>query len=169
MMRRLALSVAQYTALNGITIALLIYVSWSWLAWHRLEDTPATDWIAVNALTVDDTITGRDPRIVYRRDILKDFAGTFNATVYQYANSEDRTGTVYCQGNGGSDYKAGRDLPPKAASLSWVMNREAMPCQFENGIYKLVITWLIYPDHYPAKMLRVESNFFKVSETEENS
>lgn len=144
--------------LAGTSVAVLIQM---WL-WERAKSEPATDWFEVQTLIVEDSPAGADPRIQFARAIKQDAPGTYNISVYRHENQDDRIGTQYCEGNGGADYKAGRELPPNATSLSWLMNRSEIPCQFGPGVYKVVATWVLRPNGYPEKVYQKESPFFIV-------
>jgi len=128
--------------------------------WKAFE--PATNWLHIDMISIRDANPGEDPRIAYKREILRDFPATYIATVFRFEDKADTTGTFYCSGNGGSTYKKGRKLPPAALTLSWLMNREARPCILERGIYRVTITYTITPDGYSNKVLTVDSNYFVV-------
>ena len=152
-------------AATAIAVSAVIYVAYDY--WKSIE--PASNWLRVDEIVVRDAQIGEDPRIVYRREILRDYPATFIASVFRFADKTDPIGKFYCSGQGGSNYKAGRKLPPSAITLSWLMNRESNPCIFTRGLYRLTISYTITPDGYPPKVFSVDSNYFLVPPASEIS
>lgn len=142
----------------GAAVAFAVYVGLQY--WKQYE--PASNWLEIESIGIRDAELGEDPRMVFRRNILRDFPATFIASVFRFPSKTDSVGTFYCSGQGGSNYKTGRKLPPSALTLSWIMNRENNPCKFERGIYRLTVSYTIMPDGYPPKGLTVDSNYFVV-------
>lgn len=145
----------------GLAIASFIgYQQWKYI-------TPASDWIEINILHIEDAQPGEDPRITYDRQFKMDVAGVWAVNVFKYQDKADSVGVLYCSGSGTSSYKEARPLPPTATKLSWLMGRENNPCVLEKGIYKAIITIIISPIGYPTKVVEKESNFFLVPPQEE--
>ena len=147
------------TAALGVSIGTAlafsaVYGLYLWKAW-----TPGTDWIEINRLIIADTEVGGDPRIIYERKFLADAPGTWAVNVFKHRDKADTVGVLYCSGSGQASYKAGRTLPPDAITLSWLMGK---PCYFERGTYRTVVTVIINPPGYPAKVIEKESNYFVV-------
>lgn len=137
--------------------------------WKALE--PGTNWmeIDISSLVVLDAQVGEDPRIRYHRTIKRDFPATYIVSVFKFTDKADTLGTIYCTGFGGSNYKAGRKLPSNALTLSWLMNREAMPCQFAKGLYLVTLSYTIMPDSYLPKVVSIDSNYFLVPPSNEGT
>lgn len=147
----------------GAAVAFAAHVAVQyWKAWE-----PATNWLEIEALSIRDAAVGEDPRLVFRRNIKRDFPATYIVSLFRFENEADTTGTFYCSGQGGSYYKAGRKLPPAAITLSWLMGRETNPCQMGRGIYRATVTYTITPDGYQPKVLSVDSNYFVVPPQQE--
>ena len=159
--------ISRQNALFGLTIALIVHAVLYYVVFLRKEWLPADRWFQVLALEVKDAEPGQDPAIVFQRDILLDTPGTFISIVTRHSGKDDRLGTYYCFGQGGSVYVADRKLPPSAVNLSWIMNREGNPCEFSPGVYRLTIVWTMTPEGYPAKVITKESNYFTVQKKEE--
>lgn len=146
----------------GITMGVLCAVV-GFIAMQAWKDAaPASDWMEIGVLHIEDAQPGDDPRINYDRTFKIDTPGTWAVNVFRYRDEKDAVGTIYCSGSGVTTYKAGRELPPAATNLSWLMGREDRPCVFGRGAYKAVVTVIITPDGYPAKIIEKESNYFLV-------
>jgi hypothetical protein len=130
-----------------------------WKAW-----TPGTHWIDITRLIIADADVGADPRIIYERELKADAPGTWSVNIYRHRDKSDTVGVVYCSGAGQASYKAGRPLPPDAITLSWLMGK---PCNFERGTYRAVVTIVLNPVGYPAKIIERESNYFVVPPQED--
>jgi hypothetical protein len=150
------------SALAGIALALIAYVAISigWYQWTSLA--PASRWFEVQSLFIADAVEGGDPVVTYTRVIKEDIHAEFTVSITRHEGAEDRTGTVYCTGEGSANYVAGRELPPAGTSLAWLMNREGSPCVFLPGIYRARGVWQLSPPGYPVKQITVDSNYFTV-------
>lgn len=156
--RRLSMTGARAGIISGVLAALVAYAAMQ----IRADLLPATDWMEITELHVDDAMPGEDPRIVYARTFYQDSPGNWAVNVFRYRDDKDVIGTVYCSGSGVATYKAGRELPPAATRLSWLMGREGSPCTFARGTYKAVVTVTVTPPGYPSKIIEKESNYFLV-------
>jgi hypothetical protein len=152
----------RYNAAIGITGALAAAALSLWYVAPQ-----GSDFIDLRELTIEDSSTGEDPRILYHRDIHRDFDGTWIVTISRHRDNYDTKGYVACTGNGAASYKMDRDLPPSATNLSWLMQREDRPCRFDPGTYRaelsIVTQTLFGPMH-----TGITSNYFIVKPPNED-
>lgn len=168
------MSARVYGALLGtliVAIGAMGYILWTAESRRSAFETeqiaraekPGTDWLEIIQLNISDAEPGGDPRLAYGRDIKMTAPGTWSVNIFRHRNEKDDIGTVYCSGSGQATYKAGRELPPAATKLSWLIGKPLTgECALTDGIYKAVVTVVITPDGFPTKVVERESNYFVV-------
>lgn len=118
--------------------------------------TPAHDWFVVRNVNVPDFIEGADPLMVYDREVIKPFNGTWNVDIRQVSG-----GTQFniCTGSGVSSYKPSEKLPAAGVLLSYFIGKK---CDLPPGTYIMEATWELRPPGYPTKETSFTSNQFQV-------
>lgn len=150
------------SAIIGILLAMAVYIagSFAWQQWRFL--TPASYWFEVQGIFIADAEEGQDPVVTYTRTMHVDVNVDYTVTLSRHEGPLDTVGVIACEGEGEANFVAGRELPPAATSLAWLMNREDHPCVLTPGIYRARAVWNLHPDGFPMKQVTADSNYFTV-------
>lgn len=142
----------------------LYRADWNWFAvialvWAGLlipVYLPASFWLDVRAVHIDDSFSGAAPRMSVDRIIHRPFKGDWTATVMR----KDSLGfAVYCTANGSADYRPDTSLP-EDVNLNWWTWPTV--CPLPPGTYLVKTLWVLHLPLFPDKEVRNTSNVFKV-------
>lgn len=136
------------------------------IAWMSVIETavmalvPATWWVEIKSLHVEDSRLGEVPRMRVVRTIRRPVTGEWNKTVRRVI---ERGLVTVCERTGSTDFLP-EALIPADIDLDWWMS-DPVPCKpLAAGHYVLTTVWqLEIPGRLP-KELRVVSNTFEVRE-----
>lgn len=137
---------------------LLLSICTAWLLTLTVAYAwPASWWMEVRSVWVDDTTAGKPVTMHVDRKVHRDFVGRWAVTVRELQGTEN---LLTCVSSAVSDYRIGANLP-KALTLAWWTNGrcETLPV----GVYVVTTVWEIENGPLPDKTIFVQSNPFKVT------
>lgn len=138
---------------------LFILAGWALLIFMAVisESTPASVWLDVRSVEVENTTAGVTPEMHVDRTIKSEFAATWLVEVEKDFGSGFG---VYCSAKGESAYRTDAALPHPLTLDWWTYPTK---CDLPTGRYRVETTWRIDVPFVPEKIVRVLSNVFTVS------
>lgn len=127
------------------------------LAFLIVVAAPASFWLRVSAIRVADTEEGTPPALDVDREIRRDFAAEWIATVRR---AVDHGGfIVACTATGKNDYRVKSELPGRL-DLDWWT--DPVKCNLTPGEYILTTRWIIDVPTPWDKVVSITSNVFTI-------
>lgn len=120
--------------------------------YERLK--PASDWLEIQSLHIEDTTVGADLIINYERDIKQEFTGHWIAEL-QIQNASGKW-TATCVAAGSANYSPDKEPPDPITLTWWTGPTDCTPSK--PGNYRLSTTWHI---NQVGSKLSPEYNLFK--------
>ena len=131
-----------------------------WLAFYVAANLwPASSWLAVDRISIGNTLAGQPAPMVVTRTINRPFSGEWHVSVLRW----EHTGWVsYCNASGASNYKTEAVLPDDLTLSRWTDGQCAL---LPEGRYTASTSWRIQPNlpFLPSKFVLVDSNIFEVA------
>ena len=121
----------------------------------RRAFAPASDWLVVRSIMIEDASVGMPVMINYDRHIKQPFHGRYYAVLRRV---DGTTEDIECEGSGGAPYKPVEGKIRR--SLDWWLGKTS--CRPSAGTYQLDTLWIIEMDNYPSKRVRASSNVFRL-------
>ena len=131
-----------------------------WLAFYVAANLwPASSWLAVERVSIGNTLAGQPVPMVATRQINRPFSGDWRVTVRRWEYSG---WVVYCNASGSNNYKTEAILPANLTLGWWTDGQCAL---LPEGRYTVNTSWHIQPNlpFLPAKYVAVDSNIFEVA------
>lgn len=131
------------------------------VVWVVFNLVPASIWLDVQAIGVEDSTYG-DPIVMHvDRTISRSFEGEYNVELRKSANRE-----VVCNGINDIEYDPDAQLPTPLTFKWWAYGLPGCDFPIPAGKYFIVTCWNIFPHVplMPTKRLCVDSNVFDIAE-----
>lgn len=139
----------------------LLLLAWvvlfAWSAVQRLA--PASEWFAVESITVKDARLGEDPAIFVNREIKQTFTGIWTIDVEREVSAGQFENV--CAANGQAVYRPDNVLSRPVAFSRWVADY-CLP--EEPGRYRLDVDWIIMLPGGLTKSVQANSNTFRITD-----
>lgn len=121
---------------------------------------PASDWLVVSEIHVEDAREGDDPVMRVKRSIQKAFEGAWHVEIKRKLESGRYAVACY---QGGSNFYAPDNQLPEPLTLSWWTYPHR--CELGPGTYRVETRWLIFisrTDRTQTRLVRSVSNDFQI-------
>lgn len=143
--------------LHRSSIAWFVAIVLAWagvLAWVAV---PASWWLEVEVVHVEDAAEGEAPRMHVGRVIHRPFRAEWVATVMR--DGGEGVFYTFCTASGINDYGPVAALPVDLDLDWWTY---PIRCGLPPGRYLVKTLWTIDPIYFPEKVVRARSNIFTV-------
>lgn len=138
--------------------AVLLAIITVWIFFITLSVWPASHWLDIDSIHVEDSYQG-DPIVMkVDRDIKRTFYADWNVTIRQRVHNGF---VIKCYTQASTDYRVDA-VYPDPLTLTWWANGD---CEnLAPGSYVMTTTWKIRPDWFgiAERKLTVESNTFRI-------
>ena len=141
-------------------VALILCISWYYGSSLMTAITPASSYLDVRSVHVDDTTAGVPPKMRVERTINANFHGRWNVDV-ERMTPYGRFIQV-CQAHGEGNYATDNDLPDDLDLDWWTYPVKCTPTM--PGKYRVETVWVIELASGITKEVRIISNSFEVRE-----
>lgn len=118
---------------------------------------PIENWFHVKQIYVADVGTGEDVSVLYDRDIIKPFKGTYTVKVAEI--NDTGTGFPLCDNSEVVNYTPKGKAAVRVITLSEFVGE---PCTLKDGRYRVEAAWFIERDGYDDEIVESVSNVFSV-------
>lgn len=141
---------------------ILSVITIAWIFFITLSLWPASFWLKVNEISVDDSFVGDTIVLNVDREILRPFYADWTVTIRENVNDGY---VIRCYTQASTDYRTDAKFP-EPLTLTWWSNGQCD--KLKEGSYIMTTTWDIRPNipGLPKKTLTVESNPFRISSGE---
>ena len=119
---------------------------------------PASLWLQVTSVHVEDTIVGVTPEMNVDRAVNREFSAEWTVTVMRKGSNGY---SAYCTANGANDYSPDTSLPDDLTLDWWTWPTK---CPLPVGGYRVKTLWVLHLPLFPDKEVRNVSNVFKVTD-----
>lgn len=147
-------------------MAAVLFIAWTpeivgeWRT-KRLQKQHAADtYLTVDYVNVGNSVVG-DPVIIdVKREILREFRGTYTVEVRTFPRRE-----VVCLASKSLNYRPDSNTPEEIDLHWWADDGVCSGPDLDPGEYMLVTTWVIHSetDQVPDQSITIDSNPFSVS------
>jgi len=139
---------------------LFIFAGWAGIVLFAAISAaiPASEWMEVRSVHVEDSVAGANPQMQVDRTIKSDFVGNWLVEVERDYGAGFG---LFCSARGEAAYRQDAVLPTPLYLDWWTY---PVKCILPAGRYRVETTWTISPELVPTKTVRSLSNVFNVTD-----
>lgn len=119
---------------------------------------PASLWLEVDSVFVDESIVGDQPTMKVERTIHRDFTGSYVVDVEK--RNDNGFYTIVCSSFSSVNYNSDAKFPDPITLDWWTF---PITCDLGEGTYRVETSWTVNPDWFPKKTISIVSNDFHIS------